>query len=94
VSSFTKISNNNKFIYDCYDTKSELGIEEQISKVASSKSVISAPIYDDYESSDEGFQTTVLLPFVLEGTKLDHCEQGPVETLDVTKLLYFLLFLR
>jgi hypothetical protein len=52
-----KFQNRNKFIYYHYDIELELGIEEQIFKVASSKSVISAPLYDNYESSNEEFQT-------------------------------------
>jgi hypothetical protein len=79
VSSFTKISNNNKSIYDCYNTKSDLGIEEKIYKVVSPENFISAPIYDNYESFNEEFQTHVLLSFILEDIELDHSEQELVE---------------
>jgi hypothetical protein len=79
VSSFTKISNNDMSIYDHHDTESELGIEEKISKVESSETVVGAPVYDNYESSDEEFQTDVLLPVVLKDIELDHNEQELVE---------------
>jgi hypothetical protein len=79
VSSFTKISNNDRFIYDHHDTKSELGIEGHISKVESSKNVVGAPMYDNYESYDEEFQTHLSLPVVLKDIELDHNEQEPVE---------------
>jgi hypothetical protein len=81
ATSFTKISRRNMSIFDHHDTKSELAIEEHISKVDFSKNVISAPVYVSYEGSDEGFQIDELFSFVLEGTELDHCEQEPIEVL-------------
>jgi hypothetical protein len=61
--------------------------------VASSESVISAPVYDNYESSDEEFQTDELFSFVLKDIELDNSEQEPVEIFNVMKFLYFLLFI-
>jgi len=34
-----------------------------------------------YEGFDEGFQNDESFSFILEGTKLDHCEQEPIEVL-------------
>lgn len=42
-----------------------------ISKVESSETVVAAPVYDNYESSDEEFQTDVLLPVVLKDIELE-----------------------
>ena len=68
-------------IFDNHDTKSELIIEEHISKVDFSKNVISAPIYASYEGPDEGFQIDELFSFVLEGIDINHCGQELVEFL-------------
>jgi hypothetical protein len=79
VSLFIEFSNHDRFIYDHHDTKSELGIVGHISKVESSKNVVGAPMYDNYKSYDEEFQTHLSLPVVLKDIDLDHNEQDPVE---------------
>jgi hypothetical protein len=43
--------------------------------VASLEMFISAPVYDNYEDSDEEFQTYLLFSFVLEDMELDDLEQ-------------------
>jgi len=79
TSSFTKNSNINRSMYDHHTIESNLGIEEHISKVDSSKNVISAPAYGSYEGSDEEFHINELFSFVLKDIKLDNSEQELVE---------------